>query len=163
MPGYYRAVPPGQNHSPIEAPRIMLAGVKGVQRHLYRVKRKTRGQHLESVWRRRNDSSNIWVAKEASRPCVHTFVIKKTRLRRPLRPLPIQFSDLPRLYSRQVVEKGDATVDRLVHDLDGRLLVFSVAQVVPAQAQHGNLIAMVAEVFLGGSTACHTSFNLQQI
>ena len=54
---------------------------------------------------RRNDSSSIWVAKEASRPCVHTFVIKKTRSRRPFRPLPIQFSDLPRLYSQQLSKK----------------------------------------------------------
>jgi hypothetical protein len=33
-----------------------------------------------------------------------------------------------------------------VHDLNGGLLVFSVAQVMPAQAQRGNLITMLAEV-----------------
>ena len=36
---------------------------------------------------------------------MHTFVIRKTRSRRPFRPLPIQFSDLPRLYSQQLSKK----------------------------------------------------------
>jgi hypothetical protein len=45
-----------------------------------------------------------------------------------------------------VVEKGDAAIDGLMHNLNGGLLAFSIAQVMPAKPQRGNLIAMPAEI-----------------
>jgi hypothetical protein len=62
-----------------------------------------------------------------------------------------------------VVEKSDAAFLDSCTIWTGGLLVFSVAQAMPAHAQHGNLITMFAEVSYRGSSACYTSFIVQQI
>ncbi len=50
-----------------------------------------------------------------------------------MRPLPIQFSDLPRLYSQQLSKNVMPPLHRVVDDLDGRGLILGIAQMVTAE------------------------------
>ena len=75
------------------------------------------------------------MARRASRPCVQTFVMRKTWSRLPLSAFAHPVFRFAAVIFPAVVEERDAAVDRLRDDPHRRGLVLRVAQMMSAQTQ----------------------------